>query len=253
MENLLQNKIVLLGPYVGNIKEELFTFKPFVDWFKRHFKYRNLFISTHYDRSFLYKDKNVPIFKQYTHDVLNQFNHTHKQINSYDYQVIKKSVIEDILSISSYKKSDIITYDLGYSFYSNICFTQRIFLPLDLIPVKKHKFLFVPDNSRKWKENLSVYRFLSDISDINIIDFNLMSYEEIIRQVLGSEIIITPASHWTLLCNLHNKNVFSWGKNISVFKSYYNFDNEKCILYKTENKLEAGFWKFLKSFVERFT
>jgi hypothetical protein len=31
MENLLCNKIVLLGPYVGGFKEEIFIFRPFVE------------------------------------------------------------------------------------------------------------------------------------------------------------------------------------------------------------------------------
>ena len=250
MENLLCNKIVLLGPYVGGFKEEIFIFRPFVEWFKRHFECRNLFVSTHYSSSFLYREKNVHIFKQYTRDKNNQKNHIHKNINSYDYQAIKKAIIDNILSISNYKKSDIISYDLGYSTNSNITYSQKIYTPIDIEYENHNQIIFIPDDSRKPKEIRKVKTFLSkEFPQIEQICFDEISYKNTIKKLLGSKAVLTPSSHWTLICNLHKKNVFSWGRDISIYKEEYNFNNENCRLMRADEFINNKQWDIMENYI----
>jgi hypothetical protein len=46
-----------------------------------------------------------------------------------------------------------------------------------------------------------------------------------VTSILSSKMVITPSSHWTFFCNLHNIPVFSWGNNISQYKDTFNFNN----------------------------
>jgi hypothetical protein len=144
----------------------------------------------------LYKDKNVHIFKQYTKDKENQKNHVHKNINSYDYQAIKKAIIDNILEISNYKKSDIISYDLGYSTNSNITYSQKIYTPIEIDYEKHNQIIFIPDDSRKPKEIRKMKFFLSSFyPEIEQISFDELSYKDTVRKLLGSKAVITPSSH----------------------------------------------------------
>lgn len=226
---MLENRVVLFGPYIGDIKEELFTFKPFVDWFKQNFQYKNLFVSTHYSSSFLYDDKVIPIYKQYSNDVQNQKNHLHYHINATDYQVIKKSIIDTITEVSKYKKSDLVVYDLGYSTVPSISFSQKLFKPINL-SVPKEDFILYIDNSPPSKNIISDNLIVSDPD---------WSYEETVYNIIASKAVITPISHWVLLCNLHNKPVYTWGKGKSIFRSYYQFDNDWCKVMPNKKNINS--------------
>lgn len=237
--NLLQDKFIVIGPYVGDIGTELMVFIPFLNWIKTTFNVGNMCISTHYDRTFLYNDTVVPIFKQYTNDVKSQGGHLHKKINAYDYQVLKKDVIENIVTMTNYRKSDMVSYDLGYSSYPNISLSQRVFLPFDNINYQNNnQIIYVLS---KKKKNKPLYKYFKRDNNINIIDPDDFTYEDLIKKLLGSKVVITYSSYITFLCNLHHKRVFSWGPDITQYKSFYNFNNKNCVLVKTDKKLDLGF------------
>jgi hypothetical protein len=109
----------------------MFSFRPFVYWLKENFNFPNMIISTHYNRSFLYEDGVIPIFRQYTKSEKSQEKHRHKKINSKDYQYIINDIKDQISKISNFNKSDIIVYNLGYMSLPNISYKQKKFVPLN--------------------------------------------------------------------------------------------------------------------------
>jgi hypothetical protein len=93
---------------------------------------------------FLYpEEKIIPIFRQYTNDEENQYNHLHNKITAKDFQILKKIIIEDITNISDYNKRDIISYDLGYSTSPNKVSTQKIFKKINIDFQRNDEIVFV--------------------------------------------------------------------------------------------------------------
>lgn len=261
----LKNKIILLGPYVGSIEDEILSFKPFINWFKKNIKSSNIIVSTHYNRQFLYEDAVIPIFKQYTKDEINQFRHKHKKIKAKDFLIIDKYIKNQILEVSDYNKKDIVSYNLGYSSIPNLSWYQKLFLSSENNS-EKEGVTFIPHYSRPDKENRKIYDFLknncaslkvsgdkkTNLKEFNEIfekeNYNDIVYETIIYDILKSKVVVTPCSFWTLICKLYGVPVFSWGKNISYYKSIFN-DNCKVIPFKMDddiNKILKPIEKYLK-------
>lgn len=255
----LNNKIILLGPYVGSFEYEILWFKPFVNWFVSNFTFKDIFISTHYDRFFLYNEKIIPIMRQYTRDISLQNNHLHKKINATDYNVLKKIIIDNITEISGYDKKEIISYDLGYSSMPNKSSLQRRFIPLKIISESNPKVLFIPHLSTKRKDLKRTHSFLKNKCYFETIggndtDFNIThnTYEEIIKKISKCKCVVTPCSFWTVICNLQNVPVFSWGKNISIYRGIYNFGNENSKIVYSEKKKDKFFWNLLEEFIKKY-
>lgn len=242
-----KNKMVLCGPFVGSIDEELMCFRPFVYWLRKYFNFQNFIISTHYDRKFLYDVDVLPIFRQYTNLEKNQKGHKHKNICSKDYNFLINELKDQISKISKFNKGDIVVYNLGYSSLPNIYFSQRHFTPISFLEStpQNDKILFIPDNSRPKKELKSIYEQYKYYVDVvgdehtyfkNLRNPNVKGYESIIKEILGCKMVITPCCHWTFLCNLHGVPVFSWGKHVSLYKGIYNFNNKMSMIIPFQNK-----------------
>lgn len=243
----LEDKIILLGPYVGEFKDEILSFIPFVNWFTQNFTYKDIFVSTHYDSSFLYKEKNIPIMRHYTNDKKSQYKHLHTKINAKDYKVLKKIIIDNIVDISDYTRKDIISYDLGYSSTPNKTLYQNKFERLMIEPEYSDDVIFVEygNSNRKRKEQKRIRNFLE------LEDNSFLSKEEMTRKVMGSRCVITPCCHWTAICNIHNIPVFSWCNNVSIYRNLYNFNNKYSEIIYTDRKLDKHFWSLLENFVKK--
>lgn len=265
----LDSKMVLCGPYVGSIEEEILSFRPFVHWLKKVFQFKNFIISTHYNRTFLYSDSVIPIFKQYTKNEISQVGHKHEKINSTDYIYLTNDIKDQIVKITDFNKSDIIVYNLGYSSLPKIVFSQKIFKPIKDPPLNKtNTVLFIPENSKPKKEIQEIYRFIKDLYDIKIVgdmktllkkenillnDLNYydIAFEYIVDSILEAKAVITPCSHWTALCNLHGVPVFSWSKNVTKYKSVYNFGNTKSYIIPYNREDINILFKSIKNFIGR--
>ncbi len=154
-----------------------------------------MFVSTHENRAFLYDDKVIPIFKIFTNDRKGQKNHIHRKLNSFDYKILKKYIIEEIVDISNYKKSDIISYDIGYNTTPNVCITQKSFncLPIEPYPITNKNILIVPVE-QKIRLVQPVYRYLTDrFSSVKLLEES--NYRKIFNEILLADIVVTPSSH----------------------------------------------------------
>ena len=258
---LFNDKIVLIGPYVGSFEEEIFTFRPFVYWLIDNFDFPNLIVSTHYDREFLYNDIDIiPIFKQYTNDQINQRNHKHQKISIKDYQYLINDTKDQIADISKFNKSDIIVYNIGYAYSPNVSIFNKHFKPIDNRKQSNNNIIYIPDASRTEKEHDRLWtEYLKDVDGIILMrdcksriskhKQESCSYKDMIDDILSCKAVITPSSRWTFLCNQHGVPVFSWGKHTAQYKEIYNFGN-KCntlsITKKDVNKIIGGMKNFLK-------
>jgi len=262
-----KDKIVLCGPFVGSFGEEIFSFRPFVYWLKENFDFPNIIISTHYNRSFLYEDGVIPIFRQYTKNEKNQEKHRHKKINAKDYQYLTNDIKDQISKVSNFNKGDIIVYNLGYMSLPNISYRQKRFVPLNGVDKNRNTILYIPEKSRTDEEHKKIWERLKDLYDVEVTgdmstrlhdcnklfdttDYHDRVYKEIVDKILSAKIVITPSSHWTFFCNLHSIPVFSWGNNISQYKDTFNFGN-KCTIVPFDrgnnvDKLLKSIDKFVK-------
>jgi len=236
--SLFDNKLVLIGPYVGSLETEITTFRPFYYWLKENFNFPNIIVSTHYNRSFLYDSPVIPIFKQYSNDEKGQIYHKHDRINAKDYQYLINDIKDQTVNITNWNKKDIVIYNLGYSSTANhnILMKKKFNTISHRIP-SNDNILFIPHSSRPKKELKQIYNKINNLKIIcnRYSDFNeynylnedgLHYYERMIEEIMKCRCVITPCSFWTFICNLHNIPVFSWGDNISIYKNTYRFDNE---------------------------
>lgn len=272
-EYWFRDKIILCGPFVGEFREEILSFKPFVDWLNAFFSFPKIIISTHYNRKFLYEHKNeiIPIFSQYTKDEISQNGHKHNKINSRDYVYLTNEIRERVSKRYSINKGDIVIYNLGYSSLIKLSYYQKIFFPF-LSPstsTKKDKILYIPYYSRPRREHMEVIDTLfkkglevevigdmkTKIKEYNDLldeyNYNDIVYSYILKKMMESKIIITPCSHWTILSNLHHLPVFSWGKNVSSYKSMFRFGNDKCTIVPFSNSDASILKKSVNSFLEQ--
>lgn len=206
------NKIILCGPFVGSFEEEVLSFRPFVVWLRKNFNFPNVIVSTHYNRRFLYDENVVPIFKQYSKDEFGQKGHRHKRICLKDYNYIQNDIKDQISSVSSFNKGDIITYSLGYNKVPNISIYQKYFSTVFERQISD-TVLVIPDISRPIKEFYSVietletlgieYKVTGDyktklreynelISDVDYFD---KCYYDIMSDIVRAKYVITPCSH----------------------------------------------------------
>jgi hypothetical protein len=82
------DKIITCGPFVGSFFEEMINFRPFVQWVESNLIYDDLFVFTHFNRSFLYNKNVIPIYEQYSFDDSRQKNHLNQDISSNLYTMI---------------------------------------------------------------------------------------------------------------------------------------------------------------------
>lgn len=263
METYWSDKIVLIGPFVGSFEYEMSCFRPFVYWLKNNFNFPNIIVSSHYNRSFLYDLPVIPIFKQYSNDEKGQLNHKHDRINAKDYQYLTNDIKDQLISISNWNKKDVIVYNLGYSSTPNFnSLYKKNFIPF-FKHSKSNKMVFIPHKSRSNKELKKIHNHFNEFLVIGpkqerLKEFNKLMdfseeifYKELINELENCRCVITPCSFWTLICNLHQIPVFSWGNNISLYKNIYNFNNKKFkgIPFKKGNNINIlidSIYKFLE-------
>ena len=265
------SKIVLFGPYIGDWKEELLSFRPFVKWIYENLWFDKYYISSHFNRNRLYKfiDKNnfIPIYEKLTRDEEKQKNAVHEDIQIKDYNsILLRKTREQIFNETKYYKKDIVQYGLSYvKSKPSLSINNKIF---DVIPFnkdnEKNKIVYIPDKSEKkstlkiilnhlkenYKDEFVVIgdkktRFKDDNIIRQRIDYFENVYDLIIDYISNAKLVICPCSHWTVLANQQKSFVFSWGKNISIYKtdSAYGFGNRNIIMELNRNLIEKNIKK----------
>lgn len=262
MSNLIYpyiDKIVLFGPYIGDWKEEVLSFRPFVNWVYSNIEFTDYYISTHFNRAFLYdfieEDKFIPVYESLSRDEHKQKNAIHKDIKTKDYSsIILKNVRDDISNRTGYFKRDIVQYSLSYiKSVQNFSILNKKFSRIPYTEDKeKQKIVFIPDkrSKRRTLEKIADYldKHYSDdyviigdektkLEDENIIkkriDYFESVYKLLVDYISNAKLVICPCSHWTVLANQQGTYVLSWGsENIAQYKTdgIYGFGNENSII-----------------------
>lgn len=234
---------------MGNFKCEIQIFMPYVNYLVSILDYDEIFISSHYNREFLYSYiKNInyhSIFGIYTRNELYQTGIVYKDINKQNFNQISRMIKNDIGDVDE-------QYTLPYVKNTNSISTfQKLFKPFGFNHIHSNDIYFIPDKTEECKK---LYDDIKNQYNINILgDMNngLSSYNKLLRNSIYSEIIyktilkriqkslfvITPCSEYVIICNLHNIPVLYWGNDASLYKygGLYGFGNENVVSIKEFN------------------
>lgn len=248
-------KVISVGPFLGDFRTEILYFRPFVQWLHSHMEFESFFVSSHFNRSFLYGENItfMPIYECLTRNELNQDKGIHTEIEFKEFLSIKRELKHTISKYCSKNKSDILEYTLPYS-NSQSCLVppyQKCYLPIDFsyydIDIEDY-IVYIPDNTERKSVCLAVYKELKEKYKNVIVIGDLHTYlpeeNEIIKKkdyfrnghrwllsyLHQAKLIICPGSFWTYLCNLQGLNVVSWSRNPGLYKEEgeYHLGNENC-------------------------
>lgn len=261
------DKVVLFGPYIGDWKEEIVSFRPYVKWIYENVEFTDYYVSSHFNRSFLYDfmedEKFIPVFESLTREETKQNNASHKDIKTKEYNsIILRKTREEISERTKYLKKNIVNYGLPYvkseSNFSNLnkSFSQ---IPFER-DEEKEKIVFIPDENGGPKILDSILNHLDSnykkeyvvigdkkcyFEDENSIcervDYFEMVYRLLVDYISNAKIVICPCSHWTILANQQGSFVLSWGNgNIAQYKrsGTYGFGNENSIVDINDDVIE---------------
>lgn len=261
---MFSNHTICVGPYIGDFRSEFLYFLPFVNFIKDNLSYKNFYINSHFNRSFLYEDNFIPILEFLSRDETQQKDVINKYITSKDYQIIKKDLRKNIMKISSCNKNEIFIFSLPYN-NEKISLFQRKFKKIIFDPLKIEEdeyILFIPDNIdnikrcekiyeyllKKYKNVIIVGDFKTHLINENLVlkrsDYFTNGFKLIFSYIEKAKTIICPGGIWTAICNLQNKPVISYTSTPGLYKENgeFNFDNNlsKILYYNKEidiNKL----------------
>lgn len=241
-------KSVAFGPYIGDFKFEVFYFLPYINWVKSILNPSDVYISSHFNRKFLYDGMYTQFFNVnpiFTADELGQKNHYNVNIFKNKYLTLEKEfklLIEDI-------DKDILHYSFEYNRFKMPCSTfQLMYKRLNYIYRYRYsnKILFIPFVSERESVINNMYKYLKEmlgddlivLGDCNTylnehnnllksVNYTSNVYQEMIDAISSCKAVITPSSFWTGIANLQGKNVFSWGDSISEYRDgVHSFGND---------------------------
>lgn len=260
---------LVMGPYLGDFRTELFIFRPYMAWISEVVPHSRVVLSSHSNRNFLYEwvDEFVPVYEQFTRDELHQDGYTHKDITQKDFTFLTKKFHESL----GIPKKILQPYHLPYNKNANgISVYQKYFKPIPY-PKKEQKnnfILYIPDKFHNIRTVEGVGYHLLDFHNtvvacdlrchmteqnvlLHLPDYTWNVYHHMLRYVMEADAVICPSSHWTLLCNMQQVPVFSWGKNASQFKpgGIYNLGNEYCRTMVTDKETPV---KLIINQIEKF-
>lgn len=277
-------KILAIGPYLGDFKEEIFTFRPYARWLAEAVKWDKIYLSTHLNRVFLYenfvpKENILPVYQQYSRDEKNQVGYVHNKIAKKDFRLVLKRFKEEIIKREKCNKRDIEIHHLSYSKSTPpYSIYNKLFDRIPEVNIKiprrhQNKIVFIPAKTEKLEFIAYIYKWLkkrynvivvgstdtwfsNDNVILNEVDYYENGWKYIVRYMAMSKAVICPASYWTGLANLQNKPVFSWGENPGQYRfdidpesrGIYNFGNNKCVVIpesENPNIITKGMEEFL--------
>jgi hypothetical protein len=248
-------KILAIGPYIGDFEHEITTFRPYATWLSKVIDYDEIYISTHYNRSFLYndiiKDKShiIPINTKYSKNESNQIGFIQKGMLQKEYNSIIRDFKNYIISLG-YKKKDIEHIYIKYrKTIIQYPIHNRVFNKIEISNDKyilnefNNKFLFIPYGIEEDVLEFIYNKIKDDVVIIgntsclfenenvilqqpNYVDNGIKYIFSLLNNCKG---VITPLNYWTLIANLQNIPIFSWGKNVNMFREngIYNFGSKQ--------------------------
>jgi hypothetical protein len=270
--------ILAVGPFIGDWEQEISTFRPYVCWLTKVFPHDDIYLSTHFNRKFLYNwipEKNfVPVYEDISRNEILQNGYTYEHFLLKDFSILSKYFKDEVLNRAGVGRREIINFNVTYTKNTQpFPIYNKLFCSIDVPDIKikhKAKIIYIPDNKENIEFSAQVYKRLKKCYNVSVIgDFkihhvenNLLLkhvdyfenvYKYIIKYISESDAVICPVGHWTLLCNMMGKKVFSWGPTSSLYAKggIYNFSNNKSFIIPKDTDLTPEkIVHLFKTFVE---
>lgn len=229
---------IIVGPFVGGLEQELFTFRPYATWLYKGLRSHceNFYLSTHDKHRFLYNwnDINfVPVNSEFGNDEDHQ-GIMNLKVNNKEYLTMVKQLKNNVK-----KDEDVVHCNVRYTKYDNftIPLAKKVFDKVKLDVEHNNEVLII---SRQGNFNIikQLCKALPDAIEIN----NHCSSIDLLKIVLGAKLVICSCGVWTYFCNLHGVPVFSWGTDIGGYKptGVYHFNNKKShVIYHDSNNIDT--------------
>lgn len=249
-----------LGPYIGDFEHEVLTFIPYMKWISSVLNPPEIYVSTHFNRSFFYSwiphDNIYPVYEEFSRNELQQNKYIHENVSLSDYMLILKQFKNNIQSKHPDKEVD--NYYLNYSKSSKIHYPiyKKEFKRIGIDKGKSDYIVFIPDNRYCADELQQIYDELikehnviivgdmkTHLVDDNVVlqypDYVENGYKYIMKYIISAKAVICPASHWSALANIEQVPLFTWGPQVTQFKEggIYNFGN-KCLAIPADEEIE---------------
>jgi len=245
-----------LGPFIGEFKHELLTFRPYARWLTEVIDHKNVYVNTHLNRSFLYEfvpeENIIPVYEVFSRNEEGQTGYVHKDLQQKDFNLLVRKFKNEIVERESCGKKEVEVHHLNYvkstphySIYNKIF--EEISTPTSINIPKEHcnKVVFIPAMTDPVEKCSYIYSYLKQehnclvvgnidtwFSKDNVVLSNIDYFENgwkyIVNYISKAKAVVCPISYWTALCNLQNKNVFSWGLNPGQYREggMYYFGNK---------------------------
>ena len=143
--------VLACGPYTGDFEQELFNFRPYVRWISKVAPTERIFLSTHFNRTFLYdwiENVNIiPVFEDLSRSELSQRGLIHDSLQLKDHNLLTKIFKEKVIKKSGSSKREIAMVNLTYSKNGNTPLYHKVFRPVSIPIVRsdKRKIVYIPD------------------------------------------------------------------------------------------------------------
>ena len=249
-------KSVCVGPFIGSFECEVLQFLPYVKYLANTLTYDNFYVSGYSNRRFLYDwilDVDFfPVYESGTRSDHKQIGYIHEDVSSTQYSQLVTSFQKYVIDDLSCSIKDIDMYVPTYTRYmpptNNI---QKKFTPTNQI--KNINFsdivVFIPDESIDEVHNQIIYNSLKIKYNVVVVgdcktnlyqyndimkrmDYTDKVYELVIEYIQKANAVIVPCSYWTILCNIHETPVLSWGDIVGPYKTNgtFGFGNKNMII-----------------------
>lgn len=233
---------IIVGPFVGSIEQEIFTFRPHVIWLYRSLRSHcsKFYIATHEQHQFLYAWDDV-IFVPVDSRLSCDDNHRgimNDLVNNKDYISMVKQLK------NSKNNGEIVHCYPRYTKYDNftIPMAKKFFSRIPLVSEHNNDIVVINRNGNP----LVVERIYNKIPNATMVN-KCIDAKELLSKVISAKMVICSCGIWTYFCNLHHIPVFSWGEEgLGLYKygGAYYFNNEKAHIVhsngKDINKLISG-------------
>lgn len=259
----MKKTVLALGPYVGDFKNEILTFRPYISWMREVLGIDKVYVCSHRNRGFLYDfaDHFIPVYEDISRDEIGQTGYIYNSLTQKDFNAIVKSFKEKIVEIEGCSKKDIDIYSLKYikskppySIY------QKIFEEVSFSDIEdeyKDKLIFIPGRSADLFLSKDILTFLKDkgfivIGDMKTyfpneneilsnIDYFENGYQKIFKYISAAKAVVCPLSHWTVMANIQRVPVFSWGESVGQYRKngIYYLDNERSMAYPSHKDIKS--------------
>ncbi len=249
--------VVVIGPFIGDLEQELFTFRPYARYITSTVNVHDIYISSHFNRSFLYdwipEENFIPVFESLTREEMKQHGYLHEDVTRTDYsQLVRylKTTVKDL----NHSKLDMDVYSPPYIKSTNsISIYQKEFSQLSFptTDISNDEYMiFIADKSDDSEE---IYNTLKDLYDIIVVgnmsngikqenillkstDYYSNGYVAMMNYISNAKMVVTNCPVWALIGNLLGKHMVFWGNSCSQFKStgVYGFDNTNTVSIDVE-------------------